>query len=63
KNAEGQDRFLVWHDQGRKPYQDAPAPKGAEPAHKLLLGGAFQGIVGQINALGEAYVGDYSKTF
>ncbi|KAG9000009.1 hypothetical protein FRB94_005692 [Tulasnella sp. JGI-2019a] len=70
KNAAGEGRFLVWHDQGRKPYQasitgfeTALASKGAELAQKLLAGSVLQDTAGQIKALGEAYAGDYLKTF
>ena len=68
KNAQGELRFIVYHDQERKPYQHrfietalGSAVTGkAKKAADLLGKGA---IVGDISAIAANFVGDYLRTF
>ncbi|KAF7359816.1 hypothetical protein MVEN_00706800 [Mycena venus] len=66
KNAQGELRFIVFHDKERKPYQhrfieavgSATAGKAAEMA-KAFVGAAGDQIMGQVKCI----VGDYLHTF
>ncbi|KAJ7120321.1 hypothetical protein C8R44DRAFT_623619 [Mycena epipterygia] len=68
KNAQGELRFIVYHDKERKPYQhrfietavgSATAGKAAEMAKAFGVGAAGDQIMDQLKAI----VGDYLHTF
>ncbi|KAF7348978.1 hypothetical protein MVEN_01418700 [Mycena venus] len=68
KNAQGELRFVVYHDKERKPYQhhfietavgSVTAGKAAEMAKMFGVGSAGNQIMSQV----KAFVGDYLHTF
>ncbi|KAK3390627.1 hypothetical protein B0H63DRAFT_446727 [Podospora didyma] len=72
KNAEGENRFIVFHDKERKPYQhrfietavlSALAKSGEEAAGKVLTGFGLSGAASAVVDTVKAYVGDYLHTF
>ncbi|KAG8844272.1 hypothetical protein FRB96_003208 [Tulasnella sp. 330] len=64
KNANGDGRFAVWHDKGRKPYQakTSVASRVFATAQKLV-GEGLAAQAKQIQEIGSAYIGDSLKTF
>lgn len=72
KNAEGELRFLVYHDMDRKPYQhrfietalgSAAAGKAQEVAKQLGQGSVAGSVAGSIADLAKNFVGDFLRTF
>ncbi|KAK1772239.1 hypothetical protein QBC33DRAFT_564719 [Phialemonium atrogriseum] len=73
KNVEGENRFLILHDKGRKPYQhrfietavaSALARQGEGVADKVC--GAFglpAGSASKVTDTVKCYIGDYLRTF
>lgn len=68
KNAQGDMRFVVYHDKERKPYQHrfietalgSTVSKKAKKVAEMLGQGS---ITGDISSLAANFVGDYLKTF
>ncbi|KAF8176428.1 hypothetical protein K438DRAFT_1979216 [Mycena galopus ATCC 62051] len=63
KNAEGELRFVVYHDQEHKPYQTALGSAGAEKAKKMAEAMGCGGMADSINEIAQSFVGDYMHTF
>lgn len=72
KNAQGDMRFVVYHDQERKPFQHRfietalasnLSKKANEVAAKLGQGTVAGGLVGDVTKLAANFVGDYLRTF
>ncbi|KAF8144189.1 hypothetical protein K438DRAFT_1783062 [Mycena galopus ATCC 62051] len=68
KNAQGELRFVVYHDEERKPYQHrfmetALGSAGAEKAKKIAEAMGVGAIGNTVNDLAQAFVGDYMHTF
>lgn len=68
KNAQGEMRFVVYHDKERKPFQhrfietalaSTLSKKANEVAAKLGQGG----LVGDVTKIASNFVGDYMRTF
>jgi len=68
KNPEGELRFVVYHDEERKPYQHrfvetALASAGAGKAQELAAKMGFGAIGDQVGSFAKSFVGDYLHTF
>ncbi|KAJ6458008.1 hypothetical protein C8R45DRAFT_943021 [Mycena sanguinolenta] len=68
KNAQGELRFVVYHDQEHMPYQHrfmetAIGSAGAAKAQQIASAMGFGEIGGRVNELAQAFVGDYMHTF
>ncbi|KAG9605512.1 hypothetical protein KCU97_g485, partial [Aureobasidium melanogenum] len=68
KNAQGELRFVVYHDKERKRYQHrfietALGSAAAGKASELAKGFGFGDIAGGIASIAKNFVGDYLRTF
>ena len=68
KNAQGEMRFLVYHDQERKPFQHrfietALGSMGAGKAKEIAEKFGQGAIAGSVVDLAKNFVGDYLRTF
>ncbi|KAK0724938.1 hypothetical protein B0H67DRAFT_641415 [Lasiosphaeris hirsuta] len=72
KNAEGVNRFLVFHDKERKPFQhrfietavlSTLAKSGEAAAAGVLAKFGLTGTASAVADLAKAYIGDYLRTF
>ncbi|GJE91737.1 hypothetical protein PsYK624_078880 [Phanerochaete sordida] len=68
KNKEGDMRFVVYHDKGRKPYQHrfietSLGSLGANIAQKVAGVFGYGGTADIAKTIASAYVGDYLHTF
>ena len=68
KNAQGDMRFLVLHDQERKPFQHrfletALGSTGAAKAKEIAAKFGQGDIAGTVTDLAKNFVGDYLRTF
>ena len=68
KNAQGEMRFLVLHDQERKPFQHrfletALGSTGAAKAKEIAEKFGQGAIAGTVTDLAKNFVGDYLRTF
>ncbi|OCH93235.1 hypothetical protein OBBRIDRAFT_337233 [Obba rivulosa] len=68
KNAQGENRFIVYHDKGRKPYQhrfieSALASKAADFTTKIAGMFGYGSAADLIHNIASAFVGDYLHTF
>ncbi|KAK1753655.1 hypothetical protein QBC47DRAFT_430496 [Echria macrotheca] len=72
KNAQGDNRFIVFHDKDRKPYQhrfieaavlSTLAKQGEEAADKVLASFALSGAAAAVSNALKTYIADYLRTF
>ncbi|KAK4197963.1 hypothetical protein QBC40DRAFT_341586 [Triangularia verruculosa] len=72
KNAQGENRFVVFHDKERKPYQhrfietavlSTLAKSGEEAANKVLGNFGLGGAAASVADAAKAYIGDYLRNF
>ncbi|KAK3402948.1 hypothetical protein B0T20DRAFT_474753 [Sordaria brevicollis] len=72
KNSAGENRFVVFHDKERKPYQhrfietavlSTLAKSGEGAAEKVLGSFGLSGTASSVANLAKAYIGDYLHTF
>ncbi|TKX27034.1 hypothetical protein C1H76_0789 [Elsinoe australis] len=68
KNAEGELRFIVYHDQERKPYQHrfietALGSAGLGKANVIAEKMGFGAIGDQVGSFAKNFIGDYLHTF
>ncbi|KAL1842354.1 hypothetical protein VTJ49DRAFT_5522 [Mycothermus thermophilus] len=72
KNMMGENRFVVFHDKERTPYQhrfietavlSTLAKSGTEAADKVLSSFGLSGAASEIVKIAKAYIGDYLHTF
>ncbi|KAK7447751.1 hypothetical protein VKT23_014009 [Stygiomarasmius scandens] len=68
KNAQGDFRFVVYHDTSRKPYQHrfietTLLAKGGDIALKLAKGFGYDAIGTNVTDFAKAFIGDYLRNF
>ncbi|KAK7447736.1 hypothetical protein VKT23_013992 [Stygiomarasmius scandens] len=68
KNAQGDFRFVVYHDTSRKPYQHrfietTLLAKGGDIALKLAKGFGYEGVGTSVADFAKCFVGDYLRNF
>ncbi|KAK7447752.1 hypothetical protein VKT23_014010 [Stygiomarasmius scandens] len=68
KNAQGDFRFVVYHDTSRKPYQHrfietTLLAKGGDLALKLAKGFGYEAIGTNVADFAKSFIGDYLRNF
>ncbi|THU91444.1 hypothetical protein K435DRAFT_633137, partial [Dendrothele bispora CBS 962.96] len=68
KNAQGDFRFVVYHDTSRKPYQHrfietTLLAKGGDIALKLAKGFGYEQLGTNVSDFAKSFIGDYLRNF